>query len=105
MTLLERCKKALRIADATTAFDAEITALIAAGALDLKIAGVENTTLDALIANTDAANVDPLVMQAVTTYVRMMFGSPDDFDRLRAAYETQKAQLMTATNYTYWGGE
>ena len=65
--------------------------LIDAGLLDLGIAGVSNTDI-----------TDPLVLRAVTTYVRVNFGSPDDYDRLKASYDEQKAQLGTATGYTTW---
>ena len=42
-------------------------------------------------------------MRAVITYVRMMFGSPDDYERLREAYDTQKGQMQVASGYTDWG--
>ena len=42
---------------------------------------------------------DPLVVQAVKTYVRMSFGSPSDYDRLKRSYDEQKAQMQTATGY------
>ena len=83
-------KTSLRIT-VSTAFDTEIGNLIDAGLLDLGIAGVSNTGI-----------TDPLVLRAVTTYVRVNFGSPDDYDRLKASYDEQKAQLGTATGYTTW---
>jgi hypothetical protein len=39
-------------------------------------------------------------MRAIITYARMHFGSPDDFERLKDAYNTQKVQLMHAGAYT-----
>jgi hypothetical protein len=33
----------------------------------------------------------------------MNFGEPEDYDRLKASYDEQKAQLSTATGYTHWG--
>lgn len=83
-------KTSLRIT-VSTAFDTEIGNLIDAGLLDLGIAGVSNTDI-----------TDPLVLRAVTTYARVNFGSPDDYDRLKASYDEQKAQLSTATGYTTW---
>ena len=59
--------------------------------LDLGIAGVE-TPLD-----------DELINKAVMTYVRMSFGNPPNYDRLKESYDEQKAQLMNATGYTDWG--
>lgn len=87
--MLEKVKLALRIT--TDAFDSEINDLIDAAAMDLGIAGVTNTD-----------QTDPLVIRAITTYCRVHFGQPDDFDRLKASYDEQKAQLMTATGYTEW---
>lgn len=88
--MLEKVKLALRIT--TTAFDSEITDLIAAAKADLGIAGV-------LIGDEMA----PLIIRAVTTYCRANFGQPEDYERMKAAYDEQKAQLRTATGYTDWG--
>ena len=75
-------------------FDDEISDLIDAALLDLGIAGVEGYTVG-----------DKLVLQAVKTYVRVHFQSPADYDRLKAAYDEQKGQLMIATGYTTWSTE
>lgn len=88
--MLDKVKLALRIT--TTAFDSELNDLIASALADLGIAGV--------IADDET---DPLIIRAVTTYCRVNFGQPDDYDRLKAAYDEQKAQLQTATGYTDWG--
>lgn len=85
----DKVKLALRIV--TTAYDDEIDHLIAAAFLDLGIAGV-----------VVPEDMNDLVLQAVITYCRVHFGSPDDYDRLKASYDEQKAQLMTATGYTIW---
>ena len=42
----------------------------------------------------------PLIRRAVVTYCKVHFGEPDQYDRLKAAYDEQKAQLMTAYGYT-----
>lgn len=88
--MLEEAKTALRIT--VTDFDTEIQGLIEAARLDLGIAGV-------VLAD----DMDPLEKRAVITYVRCHFGSPDDYDRLKSAYDEQKAQLQMATGYTDWG--
>lgn len=88
--MLEKIKLALRIT--TTAFDSEITDLIDAALADLGIAGV-------LIED----EMEPLIIRAVTTYCRANFGQPEDYERMKAAYDEQKAQLRTATGYTDWG--
>lgn len=92
MALLDDVKVSLRIT--TTSFDSEITGLINAAQLDLGIAGVELPT-----------DLDDICNVAITTYCKMMFGSPDEYDRLKASYDEQKAQLATRTGYTDWGDE
>ena len=90
MATLGKVKMGLRIK--TTAYDEELTDLIAAARLDLGIAGVE-------IPST----LDEIVTRAIITYCKMSFGLPEDYDRLKASYDEQKAQLLTATGYTHWG--
>lgn len=92
MALLDNCKMALRVT--TTSYDTEIQSYIEAAMLDLGIAGV-------VIPQEENA----LVNKAVLTYVRMSFGAPANYDKLKDAYDEQKAQLMNATGYTDWGGE
>ena len=91
MALIDTCKMALRVT--TTAYDTEINEYIEAAKLDLGIAGVETAT------------PDELVNKAIMTYVKMSFGAPANYDKLKAAYDEQKAQLMMATGYTDWGDE
>jgi hypothetical protein len=87
--MLEKVKLALRIT--TTAFDSELTELIAAAQLDLGIAGV-----------VVPAEIDAIVSRAIITYCKLNFGEPDEYDRLKASYDEQKAQLSMATGYTEW---
>lgn len=89
MALIDDAKLALRIS--TTAFDSELTDLINAAQTDLGIAGV--TLPDTL---------DAICKRAVITYCKLHFGQPDDYDRLKASYDEQKAQLSMATGYTTW---
>lgn len=90
MAILDDVKGAMRLT--VTNYDSEITSLINAAQLDLGVAGVEiPETLDALVT------------RAIITYCRVNFGSPDDYDRLKRAYDEQKAQLQMATGYTDWG--
>ena len=88
--MLARIKLALRIT--TNAFDAEINGLIQAALMDLGIVGIDDAVLSDL-------TTDELVITAVTTYVKLHFGDPSDPDRLKASYDEQKAQLITATGY------
>ena len=87
--MLELVKLALRIT--TDAFDSELNMLIEAAQTDLGIAGV-------IIPE----EVDPICKRAVITYCKLHFGEPDDYDRLKASYDEQKAQLSMATGYTEW---
>lgn len=90
--MLEKVKLALRIK--ASVFDGEIGDLIDAALADLGIAGITNKDTE-----------DPLIIRAVTTYCRANFGQPDDYDRMKASYDEQKAQLQMATGYTEWGEE
>lgn len=87
--MLEKVKMALRIV--TNSFDSELTDLIEAAKQDLGIAGVEIPD-----------EIDALVTRAIITYCKMSFGLPEDYDRLKASYDEQKAQLSNATGYTNW---
>lgn len=87
--LRNKVKLSLRIS--SDAYDDEIDDVIMAALLDLGIAGVNNY---------DVSN--KLIVRAVTTYVRMHFGKPNDygdFDRLKASYDEQKAQMSTSSLY------
>lgn len=85
--MLDKVRLALRIM--TSEFDTELSDLISAAYLDLGIAGV-----------TPVIETDPLVIRAVCTYCKMHFGEPDEYDRLKASYDEQKAQLSMASDYT-----
>lgn len=87
--LIAQAKKARRIT--TTSFDGEVSRLLEAAFLDLGVAGVEVP-----------ATLDPLVSQAAITYFMANFGEPENYDRLKASYDEQKAQLSMATGYTEW---
>lgn len=89
--MLSKVKLALRIT--TDAFDSELTDLINAALLDLGIAGVNEF---------EATTTDALIIRAVITYCKVHFGEPDEYDRLKASYDEQKAQLGMATRYTTW---
>lgn len=87
--MLELVKMALRMK--TDAYDVELRMLIDAAKADLSIAGVELPT-----------ELDAICQRAVVTYCRLHFGEPEDYDRLKASYDEQKAQLSMATGYTDW---
>ena len=90
MAILDKVRMALRIS--TTSFDDELTDLIKAAQSDLGIAGVVLPTA-----------LDEICTRAIITYCKLSFGLPEDYDRLKASYDEQKAQLVTATGYTNWG--
>ena len=87
--MLSDVKLALRIS--TTAYDTELTGLINAAKLDLGIAGVNVPS-----------TLDDLVKIAIISYCKCHFGDPDKFERWKACYDEQKAQLSMATGYTTW---
>lgn len=91
-TILEKVRKALRIT--TQEFDSEILDIINACIDDLGIAG---------IIEQDTTN--PLIIRAIITYSKIHFGDLNqlgDYDRLKASYDEQKAQMQMATGYTDW---
>lgn len=85
--MLAVCKLAMRLS--TNAYDGEITRLIAAAVSDLGLVNVP----------AEVTTSDPILVQAIVTYVRLHFGTPEDYDKLKASYDEQKAQLMVATGY------
>lgn len=87
--MLEKVKMALRIT--TDAYNSELNDLIDAAQIDLGIAGV-----------TLPETLDAICTRAIITYCKLHFGEPDDYDRLKASYDEQKAQLSMATGYTVW---
>lgn len=87
--MLAKVKLAMRLT--TTAYDSEITRLINAAIGDLGVVDITAT----------ATTEDALLTQAIITYCRMHFGTPEDYDRLKASYDEQKAQLMTAKGYGF----
>ena len=69
----------------------EVSDLVDAALADLKQAGVSNLDTQ-----------DPLIRRAVITYCRANFWPTGDYDKLKASYDEQKAQLRMTTNYTDW---
>ncbi len=122
MALIDNVKLALRVS--TSFYNAEIQGYIDSAIGDLAVAGVTVSTYDAtaeyVVGNTcfhsgvpyicttpttgsfDSAcwTQDWLYTTAVITYVRSRFGSPADYDKLKSAYDEQKAQLGMNSNYT-----
>lgn len=87
--LIEAAKLAGRIT--TNAYDSQIENLLETALLDLGVAGV-----------VIPEEMDGLVRQAAITFFLMRFGDPDNYDKLKASYDEQKAQLVTCTGYTNW---
>lgn len=97
--MLEKVKLALRLM--TTVFDAELLDLIAAAIRDIKHAGPEFEVTETKSGGVvvDYTVTDELASMAIITYVRMHFGSPADYDRLKASYDEQKGQMRESTAY------
>lgn len=89
-TLLNDAKNVLRMSEDCTDFDTEIQDLIDASLQDLGLAGVENRETE-----------DPLIKMAVLTYVKANFGEvkTDVYNRLKQAYDEQKAQLSMSLDH------
>ena len=84
--MLDLVKKSLRIT--SDAYNDELNNLIDSAQLDLGIAGVTLPT-----------NLDAICKTAICTYCKLHFGSPDDYDRLKASYDEQKGQLRESFAY------
>lgn len=90
--MLNKVKAALRIT--VNNYNDELLDLIDAAELDLGIAGVEIPS-----------SLDAICQRAIITYCKVHFSALSDgeYARLKASYDEQKAQLVTATGYTNWG--
>lgn len=103
--MLNETKLALRIK--TNVYDGEIARLIEAAVGDLGIVDVEAAGVSFIISATTTGETvmdnstitDQLLIRAIITYVRLHFGTPDDYDKLERSYFEQKAQLITASGY------
>jgi|UPI0003B363AA uncharacterized phage protein (predicted DNA packaging) len=90
MALLDDVKLALRIT--SSAFDSEISDLIAAARADLIRAGVEPTRV----------NVDdvPLVRRAIIVYCKGNFGYDNpEAERFLASYDLMRQELSLSSGY------
>lgn len=96
MALLSDAHVALRISDSVTTYDTEINGLIAAAQSDLTAAGVDSAQA--------TAATDPLIKQAILTYVKARFGSDNpDSEKLEAVYAgflNRLSLIAERTNYT-----
>ena len=106
--MLNEAKLAMRIT--ASAYDGDIADLLDAAARDLTAAGVVLPGRVSFTRGTSGVTdnstlKDALCQRALITYARMYFGSPDDYDRLKDAYEAQKVILMHADRYTAYGGD
>lgn len=90
--MLEYVKRAIGLTEPD--YDELIQDLIEEAVADLHIAGINPG---------DVTDNDPVVLTAIRLYCRMNFRTPQDYDRLKAAYETLKSQLQMSTGYTDWG--
>lgn len=90
-SLLADTKVALRIA--STAYDDEIEALIAAAKADLLLSGVAKSALD-------ATDPDALVKLAIVTYCKASFGLDNpDSEKFWASYASIKHALRLSSEY------
>ena len=93
MPILNDIKTVLRICVENTAYDSEISDLIAAARADLMLSGFLQSK-----ANDDT---DPLIKRAITVYVKANFGwNNPDSERLQQAYYMLKVHLTLSREYT-----
>lgn len=86
--MLDSIKLSLRISSDNTAYDEEIKDLIQAAKLDLRISGVASTFIK---------DSDPLIKQAIRTYVKAHFGYDNsDSEKLKESYSLLKRHLAIA---------
>lgn len=92
MALLDDVKVTCRVT--STAFDVELADLIQAAFADLGITDISESLLT-------EDSCPPLVKRAVLTYCKMNFGVLEDsvYDRFKASYDEQKAQLLMSSLY------
>lgn len=91
--MLERVRLALRIK--TKIFDLEIKDLINAALKDLELSGIKNAGVE------NVESTDPLIIRAVITYCAVYMGPSAQMEKMKAAYDEQKAQLKAATGYGF----
>lgn len=94
--MLDKVKLALRVS--ASAFDDEITDLIAAAKADLRLVGV-NVPEDEEGSPEGKAG-DPLIERAIILYAKAEFGFNDDAERYRNAYDYLKCALSLTADYT-----
>lgn len=100
--MLSEVKLALRLT--TEVYDDELLRLISSGIIDLQMVGanfdVTEVTEDSVV--TDYTITDSLVVTALITYVKLHFGAPANYDKLKASYDEQKAQMRETSAYSAW---
>lgn len=83
----------VRISTARPTTDGELRDLILAARADLARVGI--------LPERAADETDPLIKQAISTYIKAEFGlENEDAAEYRASYQMQRAELSNATKYT-----
>lgn len=92
MALLDDVKAACRVT--SDAYNNELVDLIAAAFADMGVTNINPELLSDVV-------LKPLIKRAVLTYCKMNFGLIDDttYDRLKASYDEQKAQMLMSSEY------
>ena len=100
MAIIDKVKAACRVT--SSAFDSELNDLITAALKDIGITDVKPE----MLVLTSSGEIDALILRAVITYCRMNFGylAVDQYNKFKASYDEQKAQLLMSSDYTNWGG-
>lgn len=94
--VLNKVKVAVGYSGSDADLEEELTDLINECVSDLIPASVSSDSIDLS---------DPLILKAVKVYCRLNFGQPDDYDRLKLAYDELKAQLGMDSRFTEYAEE
>lgn len=92
MALIDEVKTANRITTNDTGITNELTGLIDAAKMDLKITGISKSKID--------LEEDPLIKRAITLYTKAHFGyDNDDAERLNMTYQMLRDKLSMDIDY------
>lgn len=90
LNYLDKIKTAIRTTSTDENLDDELNDLIDECLKDLRPANVTANRSDLQ---------DPLIFRAVKIYCKMSYGHPEEYDRLKLAYDELKAQMGMDSRY------
>lgn len=91
MAIFDKAKAAVRVSEATTAFDEEIRDIVAAAEADLREVGI--------VVPDNYEGGDALIDRAIILYTKANFGFIDEDGKFQRAYDYLKCALSLAGDY------